>query len=306
MSGRKRGTSGPDHHFGGDWTSVKLEILRHYLQGYTTALKNKRFRIAYIDAFAGTGYRSRKEIEVDSLLFPDLSDAAPQALLDGSARIALHTEPQFDRYIFIERDPRRCEELERLKIEFPDQASRIRVENADANTVVQELCARNWTSRRAVLFLDPYGMQVDWATIEAIAKTGAIDLWLLIPLGIGINRLLPRDGEIPQEWRRALDRFFGTPDWFGAFYDSVLEPTLPLFDGDANFATKHMKRDVAVIGKYCIERLKSIFPGVSEHPRVLSNSTNCPLYILCFAVSSSNPVAQKIALRIANHILTRI
>lgn len=33
------------------------------------------------------------------------------------------------------------------------------------------------------MFLDPYGMQVDWATIEAIAKTKAIDLWILFPLG---------------------------------------------------------------------------------------------------------------------------
>jgi hypothetical protein len=35
-----------------------------------------------------------------------------------------------------------------------------------------------------VLFLDPYGMQVDWTTIEAIARTKAIDLRVLFPLGI--------------------------------------------------------------------------------------------------------------------------
>ena len=33
------------------------------------------------------------------------------------------------------------------------------------------------------LFLDPYGMQVEWATIESIAHTQAIDLWLLFSAG---------------------------------------------------------------------------------------------------------------------------
>ena len=44
--------------------------------------------------------------------------------------------------------------------------------------------------RRAVLFLDPYGMEVEWDTMVAIAKTQAIDLWILFPLGIAVNRLL--------------------------------------------------------------------------------------------------------------------
>jgi hypothetical protein len=42
-----------------------------------------------------------------------------------------------------------------------------------------------------------YGMQVDWTTVEAIARTKAIDLWVLFPLGIGVNRLLTKSGDIP-------------------------------------------------------------------------------------------------------------
>ena len=41
--------------FGGPWTQQKLNILEHYLDAYTTALKNQPFRLVYIDAFAGTG-----------------------------------------------------------------------------------------------------------------------------------------------------------------------------------------------------------------------------------------------------------
>ena len=43
--------------------------------------------------------------------------------------------------------------------------------------------------------------------------------------------------------------------------------------------------------------------GDLEHPRVLRNSANCPLYLLCFAVG--NEKGAPIALRIANHLLTK-
>lgn len=41
-------------------------------------------------------------------------------------------------------------------------------------------------------------MQVEWKTIEAIAKAKAIDMWLLFPLGIGVARLLTNSGDIPE------------------------------------------------------------------------------------------------------------
>src|SRR5215468_4559267 len=99
MAGRRRATStGKAHRFGGDWTSAKLAVLEKYLAAYMRALKDKPtaerpFRKAYIDAFAGTGYRTMRRDEGSSanLAFPDLADVAPQQLLDGSARIALRT-----------------------------------------------------------------------------------------------------------------------------------------------------------------------------------------------------------------------
>src|SRR5688572_7029548 len=98
-----------EHQFGGEWTTRKLEVLAGYLQGYTNALKNQPFQKLYIDAFAGTGYRdARRANEGDLLhntLFPDMADPEPQSFLEGSARLALQVNPQFDRYIFIERSP---------------------------------------------------------------------------------------------------------------------------------------------------------------------------------------------------------
>src|SRR5688572_8182414 len=143
-----------EHAFGGDWTEEKLEVLAGYLRAYTTALQHQPFELNYIDAFAGTGYRT-PAVPGAGPLFPDLAEEAPQRWLDGSARLALKTSPPFDRYIFIERSAARCEELERMKAEFPFLAPSIEIYAEECNAKIQGLCNRDWEPRRAVLFLDP-------------------------------------------------------------------------------------------------------------------------------------------------------
>jgi three-Cys-motif partner protein len=286
------------HKFGGDWTTDKLEVLREYLKSYTTALSKQRFRKAYVDAFAGTGYRDarRSDPEDSNLLFPDLVKDEPQALLDGSARLALKTEPRFNKYIFIEKDEKRCAALEALRQEFPDKADDIDVRHEDANQEIQDLCKKNWSKHRAVLFLDPYGMQVEWPTIEAVAKTKAIDLWLLFPLGIGVNRLLKKSGDIPDSWRERLNILLGTEDWYEEFYK--VTTTRDLFGNEEKLVEK---ASMETIGRYFNDRLKTVFAGVVDEPGVLKNKVNNPLYLFCFAVG--NERGKSIALGIANHLL---
>ena len=299
----KRGDGG--HRFGGDWTEAKLDVLAKYLRGYTTALKNSTFEKFYIDAFAGTGYRNTRRGDAGpaaspSSLLPDLAELEPQALLDGSARRALATDPRFDRYLFVERDAARCVQLETLRAEFTQLTDAIEIRQGDANAEIQALCSGSWHTRRAVLFLDPYGMQVEWATLEAVARTQAIDLWILFPLGIGVNRLLVKSGDVPEAWRRRLDLLLGTQEWYDEFYKVEATPTL--FGSEEE---RVVKASTETIGKYFIRRLQSVFAGVAPEPAVLRNSRNVPLYLLCFAVG--NPGKGKdIALRIANHLLKEV
>jgi three-Cys-motif partner protein len=301
MAGKRKSKG---HRFGGEWTTRKLDVLAKYLNSYTTALKNTSFEKVYVDAFAGTGYRDARSKEeagkaVGELLLPDLAEQEPQTLLDGSARRALATDPSFESYVFIERSAERCAQLEALKTEFPDLTERISIRQGDANAEIQALCGGDWRSRRAVLFLDPYGMQVEWATIEAVARTRAIDLWLLFPLGIGVTRLLTRSGEIPHSWRRRLDLLLGTSGWYDEFYK--VEGTPTLFSGDED---RVVKASTTTIGRYFNDRLAGVFAGVAAEPGVLRNSKNNPLYLLCFAVGNTR--GGDIALRIANHLLKEV
>ena len=138
-------------------------------------------------------------------------------------------------------------------------------------------------------------MQVEWGTIEAVARTQAIDMWLLFPLGIGVNRLLTKSGDIPSEWRNRLDLLLGTRDWYEEFYR--VECATDLFGDDRE---RVVKASMASIGGYFTRRLGDVFAGVAE-PGVLRNSVSNPMYLLCFAVG--NPRGREIALNISGHLL---
>jgi three-Cys-motif partner protein len=288
------------HLFGGDWTAEKLERVRKYLVAYATIMKEKRFRFAYIDAFAGTGYRTiSKAKRAAETLFPEILEEDSQKFIAGSARIALEVKPRFNKYIFIELNPKRVIQLEKLKEEFPVLAEDIIISPSDANTFLKDLCLnRDWSSHRAVLFLDPYGMQVTWDTIEAIAKTQAIDMWLLFPLGVAVNRMVTRSGKINPMWQRKLDSMFGATDWYEAFYQP--KSTTWLFEEEA---TLEKVVNFDSIGEYFVRRLETVFAGVAKNPRPLVNSRNNPLYLLCFA--SGNPRGAQTAIKIAQDILRK-
>ena len=276
------------HNFGGSWTSEKLERVRKYLVAYATIMRKFHFRFAYIDAFAGTGYRTLKESDnATELMLPDMFEDEVQEFLNGSARVALEVTPRFDKYIFIEKDETHFSELQQLKEQFSDLQADIELVQDETNTYLQKLCGHNWLrgQRRAVLFLDPYGMEVKWKTIEAIANTQAIDLWLLFPLGIAVNRLLRNDGQIDLAVQNTLNEFFGAEDWFEEFYREDETPSL--FE---NLPGQQKVADFNSIETYFIRRLESVFTEVAKNPLRLYNSRNNPLYLLCFAAGNSTAV----------------
>lgn len=91
-----------EHTFGGAWTDRKVELVRRYLDAYTTVMKKQRFKLVYVDAFAGTGYRSPKDSSDDPLLFTEFPEMI--GLSKGSARVALEVgDRPFDQYVFVEK-----------------------------------------------------------------------------------------------------------------------------------------------------------------------------------------------------------
>ena len=276
--------------FGGAWTEEKLEILESYLDAYTTALKNQPFQLIYVDAFAGEGYwRPNRAYSTDG--YADFAE-----MRDGSSRIALSIQNRsFDRFVFIEKDVSRYEELSKLETEFPNR--NIQIENDDANDALVSFCNTMGNFDRAVVFLDPFATEVSWESVATLAETRKVDCWILFPLG-ATARMMPTDREPSDALAAHLDRIFGGTEHWQNVYNPSRQ--LSMFSSEPNLERTSGSDQIADNYR---NRLEGAFARVATTRRTLRNSRNSPMFELFFA--ASNPRGASIAQRIADDILRR-
>jgi three-Cys-motif partner protein len=291
-----------DHEFGGLSTDLKLSMVEGYLQAFTVALRPHFSRLVYIDAFAGTGARTVKHGAKPANLLEEATEARIERRR-GSAQIALDVKPPFDELIFI--DMKKSHHRALLQLAAANPSRSITVLRGDANTkLLEAIRGRSWSSARAVLFLDPYGMHVDWTTLEAVRKTGAIDVWYLVSLA-GLYRQAPRERtKLTDKKRAAITRLLGTSEWEDAWYADKPSPFhllegLEAFNGPPNM---HRTAEVDDIAAYVKKRLEYLFPAVLP-PLTLKNNGGKPAFLLFFAVANPRGAAIGVATKIARHIL---
>ncbi len=278
--------------FGGPWTQQKLEILRGYLDAYTTALKDQRFRLIYVDAFAGEGFwrPGTDYLREDYEEFGDV--------LKGSATIALEIQDrQFDAFLFIEKDLDRIDSLNRLALQFQGEGREIQVINEDANMVIPHFCSAMDSFDRAVIFLDPFSTEVSWNTIAAIADSDKIDCWILFPLG-AINRNMPIQNEPTPHLASQFDRVFGGREYWQDFYREAAQQPFPFF---AETPLQERPHGSNLIAARYRERLESVFHRIAPTSRTFRNSKGVALFELFFV--ATNPRGAPIAVQIADHLL---
>ncbi len=288
-------TDGPNSTVG-PWAKEKLGCLRKYLDAYTTIMQKQAWLkgFVYVDAFSGSGHaRIRGEEErPDQINLWDVAqyyrhDPEHEEYLTGSPRVALQTSQRFTQYVFVETDVSNVSELNRLQSEFPNV--NIAIRQQDCNKYLREtFLRRKWDKLRAIVFLDPFGMQVPWNTIELLAETKAIEVFLNFPVGMAIQRLLRRDGQFTPRQRGKLDQYFGSPEWFQVIY----QEDYGLFGKQL---TKAPDSNIALT-KWYRSRLEKSF-GYSSSARLIRTSTNRPLYYLLHAGPN------KTGAKIAEHIL---
>lgn len=259
----------------GHWAQRKLELLSDYLHPYTTIMKGQKWckGYHYVDAFAGSGRPKLREV---------------QRFIDGSPRIALNVQHPFTSYTFIEQEPRRVAQLHALAAEYP--AATILVRQADCNDVLANEVAPSITfasHQRAVVFLDPFTMNLDWATIAALAATGAIEIFMNVPT-MAVNRgvLYNDTTKVTPEKVERMDRFWGSGDWQEAIYEDVTNLFGEVIERKVSPTTA--KR----LGTLYCDRLRTVFPFVSDMA-VMKNTTGQPIYCLVFA--GHNKTGNKIA-----------
>ena len=157
-------------------------------------MKNQPFELTYIDLFAGTGVSTTKN--------------DPENPLSGSASIALDVKDrQFDKFIFVEKDPKKFTELNTLRNSHPKRD--IEVLQQDANNVMSTLQFHEYS--RGVIFLDPFAPEVKYTTVEEIANLECLDMWVLFPTN-AVSRMLSKDYEQVTSEKKLI-ALYGTKDW---------------------------------------------------------------------------------------------
>ena len=272
------------NQFGGNWTQQKIEMVVAYAKAYLIIMnKYPHYKPLYFDGFAGSGDIYKNE-ETDL------------EVIKGTAiRILEINEPKsFDTYYFVEKDEKNKIELEKIiKQDFSKKRTHVVAEdcNVKLSSMANYLKAHN--EYRVLAFIDPYGMSLDWSSIECLKNLG-IDLWILVPTGIGINRLLKKDGKISDAWLEKLERFLGLTKEtiLNHFYKE--SKRLTLF-GEETIVEKEQNA-IQKAGILYRERLNTIFKFVSES-FVMRNSTNSIMYHFMMATNNAS------ALKIANDVI---
>jgi len=285
-------------------TGKKLDIIREYLKMYQKTVGNQSyFKTHYVDAFAGTG--EIKPSSNNPRLFEGLftTNSNPDAIYDkgladeiikGSTEIALETHPPFQSYKFIEINKTKISDLKNRFQQHPLH-SRINFSHGDANEKVKEFCQSMGRNDRAVVFLDPFGSQVEWTTVEAIAATEKIDLWYLFPSGVGVFRQISKDGNVDPTHVPSITRLYGTEEWRSAFIKR--KPAPNLFDLHATENEKTV--DPTVAADFMLDRMRTIFKGGVGDFKVALGKHSYPSFHLLFAWGNPSKTATTLAKKLS-------
>lgn len=273
--------------FGGNWTIDKMEIVVAYAKAYLTIMNKQTSwaKTLYFDGFAGSGYI-------------DNENSNDETLVKGTALRILEIEAPkpFDIYYFVEKNRENKLSLnQQIKEQYPSKAAYVVEGNCNDKMKHMADYLRRNRNYRALAFIDPYGMSVNWDSIECLKDVG-VDLWILVPTGMGVGRLLTKNGEIDEQWLNKLEMFLGMGrDQVKAhFYRNQSSYTL---FGEENWIEKE-KGATEKAGQLYKQKLNSIFKYVSDS-FVMKNSKNVIMYHFMMATNNAS------GLKIANEIIPK-
>lgn len=217
-------------------TTEKLAYFNKYIEAYLVATKRLPAKY-YIDAFAGSGRCILCDKKCKSRGGSKCQKCGKGKLLDGSAMMSLKTNRAFSKYIFIELNKNLAGELKELTKRLDQELQdKIKIINSDANVVLKEIHRDIPEYVGCLFFLDPEGPELEWETIESLAKIKKADLLILYPYDMALVRLT-------SNYKEKLNKFYGDDGW------------IQLYENEKNFNAE--KRRDALLDLYT-ERLEKL------------------------------------------------
>lgn len=247
----------------GNWSEIKLEIIRKYAQSYSTILSTKPTikSHSYIDAFAGAGKHISK---------------ATGEFIPGSPLNALNVNPSFKQFYFIDLDGDKVQELRDATRDRQD----VIVYQGDCNKILLNEIFPQCQYKdyhRALCLLDPYGLNVGWDVLKTAGQMQSIEIFynfMIMDANMNVLWRYP-DNVDPRQVER-MNFVWGDNSWRNVAYK--IEPGL--FGPIEEKAPNANEKIVQAFRK----RLKDVagFQYVPE-PIPMKNSKGAIVYYLFFA-----------------------
>jgi three-Cys-motif partner protein len=205
----------------GEWSELKIRLISGYAGAYSRIIAKYRFKSIYIDGFAGPGLHISKK---------------SGTFISGTPLKILEIMPRFSEYHFVDMNPEKLRELCKQVGDRPD----VHVHAGDCNEILlRDILPgmRYNTFRKGLLFLDPYGMHLDWQVLETAGKLRTIDLVLNFPIADMNRNALWRDPtKVKAAASKRMTRFWGDESWREAAYAverGLFDDALVKLDNDA-------------------------------------------------------------------------
>lgn len=260
----------------GDWVAEKLDYLARYINIFETSMHDKLWRKRhYIDLFAGPG----------KCFVPET-----RAIYLGSPLLALTTRYPFTDYFFVDVDANNIATLQK-RCRASSLYDHVQCFKGDSNLIVREIVdhilaidiqriPHRWSSLN-LAFLDPAGLDLQWATVATLAQPYTMDLIIHYPQG-GLNRYM--GNAFKTEGQTRVDLFFGGTAWRRIYEE---------------YQSKHARLGIhRRLMDYYKERLQGLGykevlrdDEIGDEPLMRNAKRNAPLYRLLFA--SKHPLGHE-------------
>ena len=246
----------------GNWSEIKLDIVKKYAAAYTKILSNQPNikKCIYIDAFAGAGTH-KSETTGDFVL--------------GSPLNALNITPPFNEFHLIDLNGEKTAELRRQV----GSRKEVIIYDGDANQVLIDKVfprCRYSDYARALCLLDPYSLNVDWNVLKTAGQMNSIEIFYnFMIMDANMNVLWRDPSKVATKQAERMDKVWGDGSWREAAYAKQFA----LF-GDSGYA----KTGNETVVEAFRQRLQKI-AGFKFVPRPIPmyNKNGATIYYLFFA-----------------------
>ncbi len=233
-----------------------------YCDIFTHGMKFKWNQLVYVDLFAGAGYAKIKETNKTYL---------------NSALLAMSIPSPFSKYILCEQDEERFEALStRVKRDF----SHLNCEliKGDSNKNVDKVIKAlppfsKGNTRLPFCFVDPYSLNLNFATIKSLGKT-LMDFLILQALHMDANRNFET---YLKDENTKISEYLGIHNW------------REMFEKEGRIYRKDFVKFLA--DQYQEQMGKLDYQKAKHMHQIRSNEKNLPLYYLSFY--SKHPTGEK-------------